>query len=63
MAHRHPKIQFAHPIGAQALALKRNMNRREGPDQLRCKQAHSMEAEGGGRCEAMSLSCYYEGKI
>jgi hypothetical protein len=56
------KIQFIHPIEAQALALKRSINRKEGSDQLRSKQLHSMEAAGGG-CEIMSLSCYYGGKI
>lgn len=44
MAHRHPKTQFTHPVEAQALVLKRNMNRKEGSDGLRSKQLQRMEA-------------------
>lgn len=44
MAHRHPKTQFTHPAEAQALVLKRNVNRREGSVGLRSKQLQRMEA-------------------
>lgn len=54
MAHRHPKTQFTHPVEAQALVFKRNMNRKEGSDGLRSKQLQRMEAAA-----AVVRLCHY----
>lgn len=65
MAHRHPKIQFTHPIEAQALALKRSMNRKEGirPTKKQTTARYGRKQQEEEAVILMLLSCYYGGKI
>lgn len=56
MAHRHPKIQFTYPIEAQALVLKRSMNRKEG---IRPTKKQTTTQYGRKQQEEAGRLCHY----